>query len=542
MCGIAGWMGGRSTAPQIGDRVARALRHRGPDATGVKSWDDATLIHTRLSIIDLSPTGAQPMANEDGTIWTVFNGEIYNHRQLRQDLAARGHRFVSRSDTEVLPHLYEEYGTAMVEKLRGMFAVAIYDARRRKLLLLRDRFGIKPLFYSAAASQLMFASEIHALRQMPGIDETPDRQAIFDFAALFFVPAPQTLYRGIRALCPGELLEAEWEGERIRLTIRRYHCWRLQPNDGLSLAEATEQADALIGQAVGRQLESDVPLGTLLSGGVDSSLVTLAAQKAAGRVRSFNVRFSDARYDETWAAVEAARCVGSDHATLEMDSFRGTWDRITSILLQAGQPYADTSVFAASAVCEFMRQHVKVALSGDGGDEAFGGYGSFWRIGLITGWQSLPAVLRTAVARGLAPGLSRLGAFPSRYCERLNELSAADDAGILQSLDSWIRPREHAQLCHDTGLLPIRRWFEPQWEHALPPNASRLERLSAHATEVKMRLRLPNDYLFKVDLASMRSSLEVRVPMLDEDLIQFGLILPQGSPWRGPPSSPPENR
>jgi len=526
MCGIAGWIGADWTAPQVAERVSHALRHRGPDAKGIRSWHDVTLIHTRLSIIDLSFAGAQPMANEDGTVWTIFNGEIYNHRQLRALLSVQGHAFRGNSDTEVLPHMYEEYGAAMAEKLRGMFALAIYDSRKQKLLLIRDRFGIKPLFYSSTGGRLMFASEIRALRQMPGIDETPDRQAIHDFAALFFVPAPQTFYQGIRALCPGELLEAEKRGEDLKVTIRPYHRWIAQPNESLTARKATMEAEALIAQAVSRQLESDVPLGTLLSGGIDSSLVTWAAQNSTGNVRSFNVRFSDMEYDESWAAIAVARHLGSSHTTLDMDAARGTWDHVTSILLQAGQPFADSSVFATTAVCEFMRQHVKVALSGDGGDEGFGGYDSFWRISAILQWQSIPAGVRRALSRGLAPLLSSAGLFPSRYRQRLTDLGETDDTGTLQNLLTWIRPVEHAKLCGEAKLLPVRRWFDPQWENGLPRNATRLERLSAHATEVNIRLRMANDYLFKVDMASMRHSLEVRVPLLDEDLVQFGLSLP----------------
>ncbi len=194
MCGIAGWLGSVVDGEVAAGRMVQALRHRGPDAHGIKSWPEATLVHTRLSIIDLSPAGAQPMANEDGTVWTVFNGEIYNHRELRHDLEARGHVFKGHSDTEVLPHLYEEDGLEFVSKLRGMFALAIYDTRSRTLILARDRFGIKPLFYAPGKERLAFASEIRALLELPGIDTRPDRQAIYDFAALFFIPAPETFY------------------------------------------------------------------------------------------------------------------------------------------------------------------------------------------------------------------------------------------------------------------------------------------------------------------------------------------------------------
>src|SRR5262249_34369298 len=276
------------------------------------------------------------------------------------------------SDTEVLPHLYEEEGTAFVTKLRGMFALAIYDTRSRTLILARDRFGIKPLFYAPGKEWLAFASEIRALLELPEIDTRPDRQAIYDFAALFYIPAPETFYTGIRALQPGEMLEARL-ANGLSWTTRSYHRWSINPDPALTLKQATDRGDALLTNAVRRQIESDVPLGTLLSGGIDSSLVSAAAQNALNDgLRTFNVRFSENGYDETWAAIEVAKHIGSCHETLEIEDKQGTWEHVTALLLHSGQPFADTSFFAVNAVCKLMRRHVTVALSGDGGDEAFG--------------------------------------------------------------------------------------------------------------------------------------------------------------------------
>src|SRR5215813_4384639 len=388
MCGIAGWLGTFPESKKYTARVAEALRHRGPDAHGIRSWPEATLVHTRLSIIDLSPAGAQPMADEDGTVWTIFNGEIYNHRELRQDLEARGHLFNGHSDTEVLPHLYEEEGSEFVNRLRGMFALAIYDSRTRTLLLARDRFGIKPLFYAPGNYRLAFASEIRALLRLPDIDTRPERQSIYDFVALFYIPAPETFYVGIRALQPGEMLEAKLENSRVIWKTRLYHRWTISPNPKMTLPQATEQADVLVTAAVRNQMESDVPLGTLLSGGIDSSLVSAAAQAGLTRkVRTFNVRFSEKEYDETWAAVAVAEHIGSCHETLDISNIPGTWEHVTGLLTHAGQPFADTSLFAVNAVCQLMRQHVTVALSGDGGDEGFGGYDLYWQIARIASLQ-----------------------------------------------------------------------------------------------------------------------------------------------------------
>src|SRR5215213_1606313 len=277
MCGLAGWLGA-SEAGASQDEILKSLRHRGPDGTGALAWPDAALLHTRLKIIDLSPTGAQPMANEDSSVFAVFNGEIYNHHDLRKDLETRGHIFRGRSDTEVLPHLYEEHGCDLFRFLRGMFSVAIYDSKRHSLLLGRDRFGVKPLFYAQTPRFLAFASELNALTLVPGLDLAPDPQAIADYAAVFYVPAPLTFFRGVRALEPGTFLEARMDGSDVDVKTASFHRWAWGPTSGLSLDEAVEKADALVEEAVGRQLESDVPLGALLSGGIDSSLVSAAAR------------------------------------------------------------------------------------------------------------------------------------------------------------------------------------------------------------------------------------------------------------------------
>lgn len=506
--------------------MVQLLHHRGPDGHGFRSWSEATLVHTRLSIIDLSPSGAQPMPNEDGTIWTVFNGEIYNHRELRRDLETRGHRFKGRSDTEILPHLYEEEGLSFVGKLRGMFALAIYDRRTQTLILARDRFGIKPLFYSQQKDRIVFASEIRALLEFPGIDKRPDKQAIYDFATLFYIPAPETFYRGIRTLQPGEILIAQLDHHQVRCKIQNYHRWTIAPDPRLTLTQAADQAEELVTAAVHRQMESDVPLGALLSGGIDSSLVSVAAQEALnGGIRTFNVRFPDKAYDETWAAVSVAKHIGSRHETLELHEAEGSWEHVTALLAQAGQPFADTSLFAVNAVCRLIRQHVTVALSGDGGDEGFGGYSHYWEIARIAHLQRVPVPFWYAATTLLAP-LANMGIVPHRYPLQLMDLAGADDTAVLQNLFSYLRNDEHRALCRDRDMLPVRRLFERRWDHQLQSGSSRLDRLSAHATEVNVRLTLANDFLFKVDTASMRESLEVRVPMLDEDLFDFGLSLP----------------
>jgi len=274
-------------------------------------------------------------------------------------------------------------------------------------------------------------------------------------------------------------------------------------------------------------LESEVPLGCLLSGGIDSSLISVAAQKALlGKLQTFNVRFSDTEYDETWAAQMVAKHIGSRHESLEMDDIRGTWDHVTGLLSHVGQPFADTSLFAVNAICRSMRKHVTVAVSGDGGDEAFGGYDVYWKLDRIALLQTVPAFLLNGAGIVLNR-LSGVGMPVGRLSQRMQDLTDADDTSIVQSFFRPMSEREHKGLMTDINLLPVRRLFEPEWERHLLPRAPRSEHLSAHATEVNTRLTLANDFLFKVDIASMRESLEVRVPMLDEELFAFGLSLPR---------------
>jgi len=430
MCGIGGWLGNQTDRGQLAARMVKALYHRGPDGNGIKSWPGATLVHTRLSIIDLSPAGAQPIGNQNGTIWCSFNDEIYNHHELRRDLESKGHVFRGRSDSEVLPHLYEEEGSGFVDKLRGMFAFAIYDPRSRRLLLARDRFGIKPLFYAPQHDRLAFGSEIPALLEVPDIDTRPDRQAIYDFAALFYIPAPETFYTGIRALQPGELLEAQWDGRAVDWRVRRYHQWSISPDVSMTLEEAVDRTETLVTAAVHKQLESDVPIGSLLSGGIDSSVISAVAQRSGSGIRTFNVRFPEKRFDETLAAEAVAKHIGSEHTTLSMDTDQGTWKKITDLLLHPGQPFADVSFFAVNAVCRLMRQSVTVALSGDGGDEVFGGYTIYWRLARIARWQAFPAPLLYGGALALSP----FGHYGRRLRKRMRNVAQADDTSVIQSM------------------------------------------------------------------------------------------------------------
>jgi len=524
MCGIAGFTGKIINREKTAEAMKQAMFHRGPDEQHIKHFDHVTLVHNRLKILDLTPNGSQPMCNEDKTVWIVFNGEIYNHHELRTDLEKKGHIFSSHSDTEVIIHLYEEKGVDCINDISGMFAFAIYDLKADTLFIARDRFGIKPVFYIQSNEYFAFASEINALLKIPSIDKTIDEQAVYDFSSLFMIPAPQTLFKNIRAILPGQYLVVKND---LQFEMVKYYSIDYTPDESMKLEDALERSDKLISDSVKSQLESEVPLGSLLSGGIDSSLVSYYAQKNIDRkLKTFNVKFPDSEYDETWAAVAVAESIQSDHHTLLMDTNEGNWEHITSLLLQCGQPFADTSLFAVNSVSSLMKKHVTVALSGDGGDEAFGGYNLYLEIAKILRFQKIPFFIRSGASFFL-----RL--FPSknnkiiRIKRGLEHFNTNNEAEILRNIFSWLRRKEHQKLWKGSpGMLSPNRYFETGWNFAKNLALSKLEKLSAATNYLKTELILANDYLFKVDTASMRESLEVRVPLLDEKLFEYGIKLP----------------
>jgi len=484
--------------------------------------------HTRLKILDLSPAGDQPMAGPAGRTWVVFNGEIYNHRELRAWLGERGHRFRGRSDTEVIPHLYEEVGPAFVGRLRGMFAFALYDSAKSELVLARDRFGIKPLYFALEGNRLAFASEIGALREVGWVDFRPDPQALYDVLAMRYVPAPQTFFRGVQALEPGRMLRVHMEVGRLRWELSTFHRWTLAVDRSLSEEDVLERTAAQIEAAVGRQLEAHVPLGAFLSGGIDSSLVSAAAVRRQGGLRTFNLQFPDSRYDETAAATAAAGHMGSKHTVLEMEEQRRDWETVRALVAAPGQPFADTSLFGVDAVCRAARRHVTVALSGDGGDEGFAGYDAYrslLRIGRLRSMlERLPLGLPAAagLARAIAVAAPSLGA-------RARSAFTLDEVALAQRQFGALAEEEARRLCAFSPDAPARRHFEPRWDVEWDGRPTVVDRLQALAAEINVRLVLANDFLPKVDTGSMRHSLEVRVPMLDEELMDFALSLPW---WR----------
>jgi asparagine synthase (glutamine-hydrolysing) len=528
MCGLAGRFhpAGLPAAPEWAARAAALLQHRGPDGAGYSSDEWCELVHRRLAIIDLSAAGSQPLFNEDGGVAVVYNGEIYNHRELRRWLERRGHRFKSATDTEVLVHLYEECGAELVERLRGIFAFALYDRDRRRVVLARDRFGVKPLFYARdPQGQWIFASEMKAIVAMPGLRPRLDPQACFDFLSLGYVPEPSTGFREIHALPRGSTLTIWPGGHRIEQRTRT----DVTPDDRRDLdGTVREFSQALLG-AVRRQSVADVPVAGLLSGGIDSSLVVAAHGRATGSgTATFNVRFPDPRHDETPLAHAVAAHCGVQHHTIDARERRLAPETLLGLLRHFDQPFADTSCIPMYWVSAAVRERgIVCALSGDGGDEAFGGYSRFWRARRLMQLMRMPHWTRRA-----ALGVGRAVARHTRdWGRQVTKAVALADAGkfdssvVLAGLSSYLTDPEKDGLVRAearAGLLPVARHFDGY----RPAGAPTLEELSRRLTDTLFSVVLPSDMLRKVDMMSMRASIEVRVPLLDEDVTALGLSLP----------------
>ncbi|MGH7529205.1 MAG: asparagine synthase (glutamine-hydrolyzing) [Gemmatimonadales bacterium] len=527
MCGLAGRFHPAHLPVVPGWREAadRRLAHRGPDGSGYFADERCELVHRRLALIDLSPAGAQPMANERGDVQVVYNGEIYNHAELRAGLVARGHVFRSTSDTEVLVHLYEERGEHLVEFLRGIFAFAIYDATRRRLLLARDRFGVKPLFYATHGRQLVFASEIKAITALPGFRPSLDRQACCDFLGLGYVPEPATGFVEIAALPPGTMLVAAPEGRRVAA----YYAVTATPERQRRLPDAVALLRERLLAAVRRQAVADVPVAGLLSGGIDSSLVVAAHRRATGEATTtFNVRFPDPRHDETPLAVAVAGHVGTRHHVIELGDWHLSPDALLDIVRHFDQPFADTSCIPTYWVSRAIRdQGIICTLSGDGGDEAFGGYGRFWRANRFAQLMALPRWVRAAAQRTGRALSGRTRDFGRQLAKAvaLAEVGRGDAALLLAGMSNYLSETQKAELLLPAaarGLLPVSRHYNGYQ----PAGAGDLEELSRRMTETLFALSLPSDMLRKVDMMSMRAGIEVRVPLLDEELVELGLTLP----------------
>jgi asparagine synthase (glutamine-hydrolysing) len=524
MCGITGavW-----TEPQKAideatlRRMVTVLAHRGPDDEGTHCAPGVALGHRRLAIIDVAG-GRQPMSNEDGSVWIVFNGEIYNFRELRRRLEGKGHRFKTRSDTETIVHLYEDEGLEFAQHLNGMFALAIWDASRRQLVLARDRLGEKPLVYRLEPGRLLFASELKSLLEVPGIPRELDPQALDAYLTYQYVPHPQTIYRGICKLPPAHVAVYR-EG---RLDVRCYWQPDFQVEEDRPAEDYARELRELMTSSVEMRLESDVPLGAFLSGGTDSTIVVgLMQQLSKQPVRTFSIGFPVAEYDETRYARIVAERLGTVHQEFRVEP--NAVEVLPKLVWHYDEPFADSSAVPTWYVSQVTREHVTVALTGDGGDELFAGYPRYQAVWLAAYFDRLPRIVRRALA--------------GRYWQSLP--ASPRQKSLLRR---WKRFTEML------GLPPLQRYL--QWIAifnevrraelyaedfaATLPESDPLEFLAAKAARgsgrdpvtaislADLTTYLPCDLMTKVDIASMAHGLETRPPFLDHRVVELAARMP----------------
>ena len=486
--------------------------HRGPDEDGVYIGNGVGLGMRRLSIIGLD-TGSQPIANEDRSVWVVFNGEIYNYARLRHDLEGRGHVFRTGSDTECLVHLYEDHGEALVDHLRGMFAFAIWDIRRRQLLLGRDRLGIKPLYYAEQNGELIFASEIKPLLQCRGVTRTMDWAALGHLLTFLATPSSVSIVSGINKLEPARTAMAAF-GEPLQ--IKRYWNVQFEPDEQSSEAELVERLRALLDESVAVHRVADVPIGAFLSGGIDSSAVvaTLARQQT-DRVKTFSIGFEESRYDELPYARDVAARLGTDHYDLIVrpDAVRIVED----LTWYLDEPFGDTSAIPTFLVSQLARQHVKVVLTGDGGDEVFAGYDRYLVEARERGFDAVPRPLRQ-LAGSLGAALPD-GAKGKRFLQHV----ALDGASRYLDASMLFRAGELQRLLTADAYHEVARHNLCAGAFACLDNGN--DWLSS-AQYFDLNAYLPQDILTKVDRMTMAHSVEARPPLLDHRLVEFAATIP----------------
>ncbi len=508
MCGICGVLAPSGQPdPALVERMNAALVHRGPDEGSVDAFGRCILGHRRLRVIDLA-TGGQPVANESGEVVAVFNGELYDFRSLRSELTAGGHEVPGTGDTPVIPHLYEDDGPRFVRRLNGMFAIALWDAGRERLVLARDRVGKKPLLWTRLGDgTLAFASELKALLRLPGLRREVDPAALDAYLALQYVPGGTAL-RGVEKLPPGHVLVAE--GGSVR--VAPY--WRLErAGRAGSDEEWLERVRETVGAAVRRRLVADVPLGALLSGGVDSSVVVAELAKAATSVRTFTVGFAHDRYDERTYARTVAERYATEHEEIVVEPDLETL--LPRLAHAFDEPLGDEATLPQFVVSELARRHVTVALAGDGGDEAFAGYERYAAYGLA-GRLAAPGV--GAAARVLRRAGRREPRSRANRAGRLLEVAAAPAAERYGRLMEIFPAALRAELW-EPEFVPVP---VPAWQLLGPPPAGGVGGLQA----LDIRTYLPGDLLLKADLASMAHSLELRSPLLDHEVLELGVSLP----------------
>lgn len=522
ICGVASADPAERVDPLVLVRMRDTLVHRGPDDCGVFIEPGIGLGHRRLSIIDLRPEGRQPMSNEDGTVQIVFNGEIYNFAELRSWLLQKGHSFRSRTDTEVIVHLYEELGVKCLERLRGMFAFAVWDQPRRRLFLARDRLGKKPLFYAFDGKHLIFGSEAKALLVHPAIVAEPDPEAIHHYLTLGYVPPPLSAFKGIEKLPPAHFLTFE----NGRVDVQRY--WELHYEPKLQISEADACAEVLkhLDEAVRLRMVSDVSIGAFLSGGIDSSaIVAFMSRHSSKPVKTFSIGFEEEEYDETRYARIVSQAFGTEH-----HEFRVEPQDASTVIGELGwyydEPYADSSAIPTYYLSKMTRRYVTVALNGDAGDENFAGYRRYFISLLASHLRHAPTAVRRMIGKAIAEGYAMFGSSRrlARRARLLGEIMAGDWQTAYCLMQTYFTDIDKADL-YSTDFVnrDFRSSFDlifKLYDHAKGRNP--LDK----TLSVEVNSYLPDDLLVKVDRASMAVSLEARSPMVDHKFMEFAARLP----------------
>jgi asparagine synthase (glutamine-hydrolysing) len=522
MCGIAGFFHsarGREALRRELEPMVEAIVHRGPDSAGHFAEDGIALGMRRLKIIDLEG-GEQPMFDAHRNIVLTFNGEIYNHDELRADLQAKGHEFRTRSDTEVLVYMYREYGEAMFERLNGMFAIALADMPRRRVVLARDRLGIKPFFLAERDGTWLWGSEVKCLLAHPAITPAVNVAHLPDYLFLNYMPPDRTLFEGIEQLKPGEMAVLDDSG------IQRRQYWDLSfaPDDSITEAQAIEQAMALLDDAVRLRLMSDVPFGAFLSGGIDSSaIVAMMARHMDQPVKTFSIGFAEKSFDERPYARRVAERYGTEHHELVVEPEKEILDLLPMLVEHTEEPTADSSALPVFLVSRLAREHVTMVLSGDGGDEVFAGYETHNAWAVAEKWRRVPGFIRNGIVRPLVEALpvsdSKISfEFKAKRFVRIAELGAE------RAHFSWRRIVDEDTQAELLGsnLVGPEPWERHKHHFANAGTDDPLGRM----LYVDTRFYLPGDMLVKVDRMSMATSLEARVPFLDHRLVEYAAKIP----------------
>jgi asparagine synthase (glutamine-hydrolysing) len=536
MCGIAGSLDLRGNPSDRTAVIAMTNRmiHRGPDACGYYSDGPISLGHRRLSIID-PEGGAQPMSDDEGNLWITYNGELYNFLELRHTLETVGHRFLTGSDTEVILKAYLEYGQSCLTHFRGMFAFVIWDRRRQRLFAARDRVGKKPLFYTQTAGHFAFASELHALLAHPDICREIDPFAMDEYLTFGYIPAPRTIFESVRKLAPGHYLTGYFgpDGGPFKTVIERY--WSLEYGDKWPWREqeAAERLLAVLTEAVRVRLVADVPIGALLSGGVDSSIVVALMSRISGRqVKTFSIGFEDEDFNELPYARLVAERYSTDHHELIVRSH--FMDILPKLVRHYGEPYADSSALPTYYVSELTRQHVTVALNGDGADESLAGYDRYLGVLLAERYREVPALLRRGVIEPAAALIPATLPRQSRFRQAKHFVQSSGRPAAQQYLhwNTFFGRCEKAQLYTRNFADRLRHCRAETWFlEKLNPMQGRRTLDALLATDVESYL--PYDLLVKMDVATMANSMEARSPFLDHEVMEFCARLPVGYKIRG---------